>query len=81
MNLENDLRNSILRRRKSSLGQLISTIVFFVMSIWLAYEAIDYYNIGQLTKSIFIFTGSFLALIATFRFQIQSFVNKFTKKK
>ena len=51
------------------------------MSIWLAYEAIDYYKIGQLTKSIFIFSGSFLALIATFRFQIQSFVNKFAKKK
>ena len=61
------------------MGQLISTIVFFFMAIWLAYEASDFYNNGNLIKSILVFTGSLLALLATFRFQIQSLVNKFKK--
>ena len=61
------------------MGQLISTVVFFFMAIWLAYEANDFYNNGNLIKSILVFTGSLLALLATFRFQIQSLVNKFKK--
>jgi hypothetical protein len=61
------------------MGQLISTIVFFFMAIWLAYEASDFYNNGNLIKSILVFTGSLLALLATFRFQIQSLVTKFKK--
>ena len=61
------------------MGQLISTIVFFFMAIWLAYEASDFYNNGNLIKSILVFTGSLLALLATFRFQIQSLVAKFKK--
>lgn len=61
------------------MGQLISTVVFFFMAIWLAYEASDFYNNGKLIKSILVFTGSLLALLATFRFQIQSLVNKFKK--
>ena len=61
------------------MGQLISTVVFFFMAIWLAYEANDFYNNGNLIKSILVFTGSLLALLATFRFQIQSLANKFKK--
>lgn len=61
------------------MGQLISTVVFFFMAIWLAYEASDFYINGNLIKSILVFTGSLLALLATFRFQIQSLVNKFKK--
>ena len=61
------------------MGQLISTVVFFFMAIWLAYEASDFYNNGNLIKSILVFTGSLLALLATFRFQIQSLVTKFKK--
>ena len=59
------------------MGQLISTVVFFFMAIWLAYEASAFYNNGNLIKSILVSIGSLLALLATFRFQIQSLVNKF----
>ncbi len=61
------------------MGQLISTLVFFFMATWLAYEASNFYSNGNLIKSILVFIGSLLALLASFRFQIQSLVNKFKK--
>ena len=64
-----------MRRRKSSIGQLISTLVFLVMSIWLASAARAFYLDGQTIKAILVGTGSILAFIATFRFQIQKFVD------
>lgn len=79
MNLVKRLRNNKLKRSKSSIGQLISTLVFFFMSIWLAYEASNFYDRGDLIKAIPVLLGSLLALLATFRFQIQSFVTKFKK--
>ena len=51
------------------MGQLISTLVFFFMAIWLAYEASDFYSRGNLIKAIPIFIGSLLALLATFVFK------------
>ena len=61
------------------MGQLISTLVFLFMAIWLAYEARNFYIQGNLIKSILVFVGSLLALLATFRFQIQRLVNRFKK--
>jgi len=63
-----------LQRRKSSIGQLISTLVFLVMSLWLASAAIDFYFKGQIIKAILVCIGSVLAFLATFRFQIQRVV-------
>ena len=70
-----------MKRRKSSVGELISTLVFFVMAIWLSYEGIAGYSSGELIKAILIWTGGFLAFIASFRFQIQTIVNKLKKQK
>ena len=70
-----------MRRRKSSIGQLISTLVFLVMSIWLASAARAFYLDGQTIKAILVGTGSILAFIATFRFQIQKFVDDRKKVK
>jgi len=70
-----------LRRRKSSIGQLISTLVFLVMSIWLASAARAFYMDGQTIKALLVGVGSILAFIATFRFQIQKFVNDRKKIK
>jgi hypothetical protein len=64
-----------LKRRKSSIGQLISTLVFLVMSLWLASAAMGFYFEGQIIKAILVCTGSVLAFLATFRFQIQRIVN------
>ena len=81
MNSESQLRNEKLRRRKSSIGQLISTLVFLVMSNWLASAARAFYLDGQTIKAISVGLGSILAFIATFRFQIQKFVNDRKKIK
>ena len=70
-----------MRRRKSSIGQLISTLVFLVMSIWLASAARAFYMDGQTIKALLVGVGSILAFIAIFRFQIQKFVNDRKKIK
>ena len=81
MNSESLLRSKKLRSRKSSIGQLISTLVFLVMSIWLASAARAFYLDGQTIKSMLVGLGSILAFIATFRFQTQKFVNDRKKIK
>ena len=81
MNSESLLRSKKLRPRKSSIGQLISTLVFLVMSIWLASAARAFYLDGQTIKAMLVGFGSMLAFIATFRFQIQKFVNDRKKIK
>ena len=70
-----------MRRRNATIGQLISTLVYLVMSIWLASAAGAFYIDGQTIKAILVGTGSILAFIATFRFQIQKFVNDRKKVK
>ena len=70
-----------MRRRNSSIGQLISTLVYLVMSIWLASAARAFYLDGQTIKAILVGLGSSLAFIATFRFQIQKFVDDRKKVK
>ncbi len=70
-----------MKRRRSTLGELISTLVFFVMAFWLTYEGIAGYGRGEIIKAILIWLGGFLALIASFRFQIQIIVNKFKNRK
>ena len=75
MNSESLLRSKKLRRSNSTIGQLISTIVYLVMSIWLASAARALYLDGQTIKAILVGLGSILAFIATFRFQILKFVD------
>ena len=70
-----------MRRRNATIGQLISTLVYLVMSIWLASAAGSFYIDGQTIKAILVGTGSILAFIATFRFQIQKFVDDRKKVK
>ena len=70
-----------MRRRNATIGQLISTLVYLVMSIWLASAARALYLDGQTIKAILVGLGSILAFIATFRFQIQKFVDDRKKVK
>ena len=64
-----------MRRRNATIGQLISTLVYLVMSIWLASAARAFYLDAQTIKAVLVGLGSILAFIATFRFQIQKFVD------
>jgi ABC-type transport system involved in cytochrome c biogenesis permease subunit len=81
MSLESQPGSEKLNRRKSSIGQLISTLVFLVMSIWLATASLEFYSQGQILRAFLVGTGGVLAFLATFRFQIQRFVNNQKKNK
>ena len=60
-----------MARRKRSVGELISSLVFFFAGLWLMNEGKNFYLLDEVLKSFFIFVGGVLSFIAAFRFQIQ----------
>ena len=60
-----------MARRKRSVGELISSLVFFFAGLWLMNEGKNFYLLDEVLKSIFIFVGGILSFVAAFRFQIQ----------
>ena len=60
-----------MRKKRKTLGSLISTMVYLVGAIWLTYEATNLYFGNQLLKAFFVAFGGFLSFLAVFRFQIQ----------
>ena len=60
-----------MARRKRSVGELISSLVFFFAGLWLMNEGKNFYLLDEVLKSIFIFVGGGLSFVAAFRFQIQ----------
>ena len=66
-----------MARRKRSVGELISSLVFFFAGLWLLLEGRDLFAAGQVFKGTIVFLGGALSFIAAFRFQIQRF---FTRK-
>ena len=60
-----------MRKKRKTLGSLISTMVYLVGAIWLTYEATNLYFGNQLLKAFFVALGGFLSFLAVFRFQIQ----------
>ena len=63
-------------RQKRKIGQLISTIVFFVAAILLIAEGLDVYREGEILKAILIWTGATMSLLGSFRFLIQKWVGE-----
>ena len=64
-----------MARRKRSVGELISSLVFFFAGLWLMNEGKNFYLLDEVLKSFFIFVGGGLSFIAAFRFQIQKLFN------
>ena len=60
-----------MTKRKRSIGELISSFVFFFVGIWLIREGQNLFSDGAVLKSIFVVLGGTLCFIAAFRFQIQ----------
>ena len=60
-----------MARRKRSFGELISTLVFFFVGLWLIREGQNLFATGSFFKAIVVFLGGALSFIAAFRFQIQ----------
>ena len=61
-----------MTKRKRSIGELISSFVFFFGGLWLILEGRNLYFEGAFLKSILVFLGGAMSVTAAFRFQIQN---------
>jgi len=61
----------MMARRKRSVGELISSLVFFFAGLWLMNEGKNLFFLDEVLKSIFVFIGGTLSFTAAFRFKIQ----------
>ena len=60
-----------MKKRRRSIGELISSFVFFFGGLWLLLEGKNLYTEGAIFKSILVLLGGSLSVAAAFRFQIQ----------
>jgi len=60
-----------MTKRKRSVGELISSFVFFFAGLWLIREGQNLFTEGAVLKSIIVVLGGALSFVAAFRFQIQ----------
>ena len=60
-----------MKKRRRSIGELISSFVFFFGGLWLLLEGKGLYSEGAIFKSILVFLGGTMSVTAAFRFQIQ----------
>ena len=60
-----------MAKRKRSIGELISSFVFFFGGLWLMLEGKNLYSEGDLLKSVLVLIGGTMSVTAAFRFQIQ----------
>ena len=60
-----------MTKRKRSVGELISSFVFFFGGLWLILEGNNLYSDGAVLKGILVFLGGAMSVAAAFRFQIQ----------
>ena len=60
-----------MKKRRRSIGELISSFVFFFGGLWLLLEGKNLYSQGAILKSILVFLGGSMSVTAAFRFQIQ----------
>ena len=60
-----------MTKRKRSVGELISSFVFFFVGLWLIREGQNLFTEGAVLKSIIVVLGGALSFTAAFRFQIQ----------
>ena len=59
-----------MTKRKRSIGELISSFVFFFGGLWLILEGKNLYSEGSLLKSVLVLLGGTMSVTAAFRFQI-----------
>ena len=63
-------------KRNSSLGVLISTLVFFFAGLWLILEGKALLEDQETSKGIFVILGGIMSIMAAFRFRIQKFFDR-----
>ena len=65
-----------MRRNGRSIGELISSITFFVGAIWLGLEANSFFQQMDLLRAIPVSIGAVLSFLASMRFILQNLVEK-----
>ena len=71
-----EFKDLVMKQRKRSTGELISSVTFFVAAIWLAFEAKNFVAEGNALKGFAVYLGSFLSVLAAIRFTIQRLVHR-----
>jgi hypothetical protein len=70
-----------MRRNGRSVGELISSITFFVGAIWLGLEANSFFQEEDLLRAIPVSIGAVLSLLASMRFILQNLIEKIKETK
>ena len=70
-----------MRRNGRSVGELISSITFFVGAIWLGLEANSFFGQNDFWRAIPVSIGAVLSLSASMRFIIQNLLERFGTSK
>ena len=65
--------------KKQSTGEMISSVVFFVVGVLLLTEGLSHLNSGDHLSGAAGILGGFLSLLATFRFRVQRAYEKWWK--
>ena len=66
-------------KREQSTGERISSLVFFLVGLWLVMEGSSHFNHGERFVGISGILGGIASLLAAFRFRIQDFVERWRK--
>ena len=70
-----------MRRNGRSVGELISSVTFFVGAVWLALEANSFFEQNDLWRAISVSIGAVLSFLASMRFILQNLFQKIRQKK
>lgn len=70
-----------MRRNGRSVGELISSITFFVGAIWLGLEANSFFQQKDFLRAIPVSIGAVLSFLASMRFILQNLFEKIEGSK
>ena len=66
-------------KREQSTGERISSLVFFIVGLWLIMEGSAHFDQGESFAGMSGLVGGIASLLAAFRFRIQDFVERWRK--
>mgnify|MGYP001384793513 CR=1 FL=1 len=70
-----------MAKKRKSIGELISSFVFFGIAVWAFFEGKSFFQHEEYLKCIFVYLGGTLSFLAAFRYQIQHVINSIKVKK
>ena len=70
-----------MKRNGRSIGELISSITFFVGAVWLGLEANLFFDKNDFLRAIPVSVGAVLSFLASMRFILQNLVEKIGSSK